>query len=114
MKPVSIIDRGRGPEVAGTRITVFDVLHYLDAGWHPSSIAIALGLSTNEVQAVLRYVAEHEAEVRAMNQRILERIARGNTPEVEAKRTQSKAKLEALRRRLEERKQESNGASDPG
>ena len=28
-----IIDRGRGPEIAGTRITVYDVLDYFQEGW---------------------------------------------------------------------------------
>jgi hypothetical protein len=35
MREIAIIDRGRGPELAGTRITVFDVLHYFDAGLAP-------------------------------------------------------------------------------
>ena len=30
----TIIDRGRGPEIAGTRITVYDVMDYLKHGWH--------------------------------------------------------------------------------
>ena len=36
LKPAEakIIDRGRGPEIAGTRITVFDVMDYLENGWH--------------------------------------------------------------------------------
>lgn len=32
MLEAKIIDRGRGPEVAGTRITVYDVLDYHKAG----------------------------------------------------------------------------------
>ena len=34
-----IINRGRGPEIAGTRITVYDVLDYLQAGWRYDQIA---------------------------------------------------------------------------
>jgi uncharacterized protein (DUF433 family) len=33
-----IIDRGRGPEIAGTRITVYDIVDYLEEGWHPTSV----------------------------------------------------------------------------
>ena len=46
----AIIDRGRGPEIAGTRITVFDVLEYLEAGWDDKGIAAVLSLHTEEVQ----------------------------------------------------------------
>ena len=28
-----IINRGRGPEIEGTRITVYDVMDYLQEGW---------------------------------------------------------------------------------
>ena len=36
----TIINRGRGPEIAGTRITVFDVMDYLKHGWHRDRIAV--------------------------------------------------------------------------
>ena len=115
MQPIAIIDRGRGPELAGTRITVFDVLPYLQADWQPASIALLLGLSTSQVLAVMEYVEEHWEEVMATNQKILDRIARGNPPEVEAKRQASRAKLQALRAELErQRSQETVNARDPG
>lgn len=44
-----IIDRGRGPELAGTRITVYDIMDYTRNDWDPKSIAIVLGLSSDEV-----------------------------------------------------------------
>ncbi len=40
----AIIERGRGPEIAGTRITVFDVMDYLKDGWYRESIACALSI----------------------------------------------------------------------
>jgi len=33
-----------GTRIAGTRITIYDVLTYADVGWHPSSVAAMLGL----------------------------------------------------------------------
>ena len=39
MLEAKIIDRGRGPEIAGTRITVYDILDYYDSGWHRDLIA---------------------------------------------------------------------------
>jgi hypothetical protein len=34
-----IHDRGRGPEIRGTRVTVYSILDYLTAGWPPPRIA---------------------------------------------------------------------------
>jgi uncharacterized protein (DUF433 family) len=110
-----IIDRGRGPELAGTRITVFDVLYYMQAGRDADYIALVLGLFPDEVHALIRYIEEHKDEVMAMHRQIEERIARGNPPEVEAMREQSHAKLMALREELRRKKMQegSNGAGDP-
>jgi uncharacterized protein (DUF433 family) len=44
-----IIDRGRGPEIAGTRITVYDIMDYYKEGHHHSVIAAILDLSSAEV-----------------------------------------------------------------
>ena len=59
----TIIDRGRGPEIKGTRITVFDVLDYLLVGWAPARIAAWLGVSTDQVQAAVDYIEERRIEV---------------------------------------------------
>ena len=45
-----IIDRGRGPEIAGTRITVYDVLDYLQAGWRCEHIAGLFRLPPDEIK----------------------------------------------------------------
>jgi uncharacterized protein (DUF433 family) len=63
MQPIAIIDRGRGPEIAGTRTTVYDILPYLEMGWHPSSIASLFNLSAGEVAAAAEYYRTHEAEM---------------------------------------------------
>jgi len=78
-----IIDRGRGPEIAGTRITVYDVMDYHKHGWHRDRIAAQFRLSSNQIQAALDYIEAHEAEVAAQYQRILDR--QKNSPEVQAK-----------------------------
>ena len=41
-----IINRGRGPEIEGTRITVYDVLGYVRQGWHRDHIAALFRLSS--------------------------------------------------------------------
>jgi uncharacterized protein (DUF433 family) len=114
---IAIIDRGRGPELAGTRITVFDIIPYLQAGHTPTYIAAVLGLSTDEVRALMQYLEEHREEVMAENRKIEERIARGNPPEVRA-RLEGSSLHALIQARLKAREQqgfreETNGASDP-
>ena len=104
MEP-AIINRGRGPEIAGTRITVYDVLDYSEEGWHRDAIAVFFRLSSMQVQCALDYIASHREEVDAEYQRIMERIARGNPPEVQARLDAGYERLMALARQ-----RESNGS----
>jgi uncharacterized protein (DUF433 family) len=80
--------------IAGTRITVWDVLHYLDTGWSRPEIAATLHLSDAQVDAVVRYIEEHQEELRAVYQQIEARKARGNPPEIMAKLAKSRTKLQ--------------------
>jgi uncharacterized protein (DUF433 family) len=92
---IAIIDRGRGPEIKGTRITVYDVLDYTRKGWHANSIALLFGLCTDQILAAMKYIEQHEKDVMKVYQKILERDARGNSPEIEAKLQESRAKIDA-------------------
>jgi uncharacterized protein (DUF433 family) len=84
--------------IAGTRITVYDVFHYLEAGrWTPAEIAEALRLSPEQLDAAIEYIDEHRDEMMAVHRRIEERNARGNPPEVEAKAQESHARPLARR-----------------
>ena len=69
----TIVDRGRGPEIAGTRITVFDVMDYLREGWHRDRIASLFRLSSRDIQAAIDYIEQHREEVEADYQQIVER-----------------------------------------
>src|SRR5262245_44652715 len=89
MHHFEIIDRGRGPELAGTRITVYDVVYYLEAGRTAPYIAATLGLSVPKIEALVRYIDEHRHAVMAVHREIEARIARGNPPEIEAKLAKS-------------------------
>src|SRR4051812_46316029 len=110
MGPYHIIDRGRGPELAGTRFTVFDIIPYLKKGRHRDYIAAVCGLSSAEVETLIGYIEDHREEVMAMYQKIEERIARGNPPEIEAKLQASRGKARAMREELlRQRRQEANG-----
>jgi uncharacterized protein (DUF433 family) len=85
MLEAKITDRGRGPEIAGTRITVYDVLDYHKHGWHRDRIASLFRISSRQVEAAIRYIEEHRDEVMADYREMLERDARGNPPELQAK-----------------------------
>lgn len=92
----TMIDRGRGPEIAGTRITVYDVLDYLQEGWRYDQIAGLFRLLPDEVQAAIQYIEDHKDEVMAAYERILARHAQYQyPPEVEAKLAQNRQKLQA-------------------
>ena len=69
----AIVDRGRGPEIAGTRITVFDVMDYLKHGWHRDRIAALFRLSSRDVQVAIDYIESRREEVEADYRGILER-----------------------------------------
>jgi len=80
----AIIDRGRGPEISRTRITVFHVLEYQRAGMHRDAIAASLGVSSDQVEAALDFIRENEAEVTRQYEEIRGRIERGKPAWVEA------------------------------
>ncbi len=97
---VHIIDRGRSPEIAGTRITVYDVVDYLEEGWRGDQIAGLFRLTLEDVDAALHYIEEHKEEVMTAYREILARHRNVHyLPEVEAKLAQNRQKLQ---RRLAE------------
>lgn len=92
--PVTIVNN----RIDGLRVTVFDVLHYLQAGRSTEEILDILPLTTEQVEETVRYIEQHRDEVMAIHQRIEERIARGNSPEIEARATAGRVRMEALRK----------------
>ena len=82
---------------------------------HPNSIALSLGLSTEQVQIALRYIEEHRDEVMTQYQKILDRCARGNPPELQAKLDANHEKFLAWARQRRSTKENGAGhARDPG
>ena len=56
-----IINRGRGPEIAGTRITVYDVLGWLASGMSEDEIlSDHADLERADIRACLAFAAERE------------------------------------------------------
>jgi uncharacterized protein (DUF433 family) len=85
MSEAKIIKTGSTPRIEGSRITVYDVLEYHGKGWHRDEIASLFDLSSQQVEAAIRYIEEHRDEVMATYGKIMERINRGNPPEIQAK-----------------------------
>jgi uncharacterized protein (DUF433 family) len=110
-----IVYQGGGLRIAGTRITVYDIVHYLEAGRRPEEIAAILRLSLEQVLSAVKYIAEHRAEVMAVHRRIEERIARGNPPEIEAMRLATRARMQAwLKEHHKDPEQEAQDAGNGG
>ncbi len=84
--------------VDGLRITIYDVLHYLEAGRSAAEIADILPLTLEQVEAAIHYIDEHRAEVVTAHRQIEERLARGNPPEIEAHARAGRARMDELRR----------------
>jgi uncharacterized protein (DUF433 family) len=106
MLEAKIIDRGRGPEIAGSRITVDDVLDHYKEGWPAREFAWLFHLTTEQIEAAIRYIEEHKDEVMADYQEMLDRDARGNPPELQAKLDAGHERFLAMVRERREAKQQ--------
>ena len=87
-----IDDRGRGPEIVGTRITVYNLLpHFLDPAETEASICRVYQLTAEQVAAARAFVLNNPDTVLAEHLKIEARMAAGNPPEVieQAKRTRA-------------------------
>lgn len=71
-----IVDRGRGPEVAGTRVTVYRIMDYIRDSASPARIAEELHLTDEAVRAALEYIDQHRARIEAEYAAILQRLDR--------------------------------------
>jgi len=99
MKTYRIVDRGDGPKIEGTRITVYAIFEYLEMQRSREWIAALLGLSSRQVQAAIDYIAEHRAEVQAEYQKIADRIRRGNPPWVQDRLREAREKFQVRKAR---------------
>jgi len=114
MTPISnahsiIIRTDRGLTIAGTRITLYDVMDYLTASYPAKLIREKLCLTDAQVEAALCYVKAHQAEVEAEYQEVLQ-IAEDNRQYWEERNREHFARLgvmppkpgqEALRAKLQ-------------
>ena len=95
MTKPQVIDRGDGPKIEGTRITVYTVLEYLRAGRTRDWIAAMLHVSSDQVQVAMDYIRDHDTQINAEYDTIVARIKQGNPTQVEAQLRANRAKVKA-------------------
>jgi uncharacterized protein (DUF433 family) len=113
---LTIIQTERGRTIAGTRITLNDVMHYLKADYSPECVTEKLGLTIGQVEMAIAYIAEHQEQVEAEYQAGLEtaqeirqywddhnrdRVARLSMMPITPEQAELRAKLAAWNDRLE-------------
>jgi hypothetical protein len=115
---ITIVDRGRGPQLSTCRITVLDLVPYFQKTspadeimrWIPT-------LSREEIAVVERFYQKHKEELderdRLARERREEQIRhqRSNVPELDGTHEERLARLQSL---LAKRRQEKNGERPPG
>lgn len=106
-----IIDRGRGPEVEGTRVTVYRIVDFIREGSSTGLIATELDLTEEQVRVALDYIAAHQQAVDAAYSQILHRVQQSNPPSVAAGRPPSP---EVLKQRMSTRQRRDVTHADSG
>ena len=96
---IRIVDRGRGPQLSSSRITVQDLVPYFQRQCTFEQILeIMPVLTVEEIQAVERYVGEHYEEVMEQDRRIRDRSTkRKDLPEMEEILRRGEEKMATLR-----------------
>jgi uncharacterized protein (DUF433 family) len=61
----AIVRTEQGLVFVGTRVTLYDVMDFLAAGWPPHLLPLRLPLNEAQVQAAMDYIASHRDEVEA-------------------------------------------------
>jgi uncharacterized protein (DUF433 family) len=103
--------------IAGTRITLYDVMDYLAADWPPHLIRQWLNLTEQQMTDVLQYIDVHRADLEAEYQQVLqqtedirqywdkqnrERLARAAAQPPKPGQEAARAKLQVWKAKLEQ------------
>ncbi|MCI0378054.1 MAG: DUF433 domain-containing protein [Gemmataceae bacterium] len=105
---IEIVDRGRGPQLSTSRVTVQDLVPYFQAGKSYEDIIRWIpALTAEEIAVVDRYYHEHRQELDAEDRLIREHSAQNKNPAwVEKVLEEARAERLAITQRL---RQEANG-----
>lgn len=110
MGSARIVERGRGPEIEGTRITVYRIMDFVVEDAPPSEIAAELRLTEEQVRVALEYMQQHRAEVEAVYEQLLARDRAGNPPWVDVGRAKT---VEELKERIPASEAATRAHADP-
>lgn len=94
-KEPAIVRTERGLTITDTRITLYDVMDYLTAGYPAKLIREKLSLSDRQITSALSYIEAHQAEVEAEYQEVLQ-IAQENQQYWENRNREHFAQLAAM------------------
>lgn len=105
--PITIVDRGRGPQLSNSRLTVQDLVPYLRQNFTHQQIREIIPVVTcEEIRVVEQYVNANYAAVMEQDRRIRERSAnRKPSPEAEASLRRGGEKMESLRKQFRREKE---------
>jgi uncharacterized protein (DUF433 family) len=113
----TVVRNSLGLAIAGTRITLYDIMDYLTNDWPPKLIQQWFNLTDKQMADVMEYIENNRAEVEAEYQQVLdqaeeirqyweernrERFAQIAAMPRKPGQEQLWAKLDALKARLEE------------
>ncbi|WP_088254258.1 DUF433 domain-containing protein [Fimbriiglobus ruber] len=102
-----IADRGRGPEIVGTRITVYNLLpSFLDPTVSEDEICRVYELTPGQVAAARAYVLNNPDTVLAQHLKIEERMGAGNPPLVRERAERAKSTFQSFKQWLAEKRAE--------
>jgi hypothetical protein len=119
VQSVQIVDRGRGPQLANSRITVLDVFYYVHRGYDFDAIQRAMpSLSREEFDAIAIYVQEHHAELVEKDQQAVEfhrrcmeaQHARGGIFAESEENLTTAERVARLQEKIKQKRAEKNGA----
>lgn len=68
----TVVRTARGLTIAGTRITIYNVMDYIKAGWPSTLIRDRLNLSAKQITDVMDYIETHRQEVEAEYELVLQ------------------------------------------
>ncbi len=68
----TVVRTSRGLSIAGTRITLYSIMDCVTAGWPPKLIQNRFDLTDQQITDVLAYIMDHQAEVEAEYQQVLQ------------------------------------------
>ena len=91
----SVIRTERGLSIAGTRITLYNVMDYLKADWPPRLVQNWLDITERQMANALHYIEGHRGEVEAEGQLVLEE-SKKNRQYWEERNRERLVKIESL------------------